>query len=37
MPTGILLNVEGLRWSECSLADDEVAKVSDVKSFEFRV
>ena len=29
MPTEILLNEEGLRLSECSLADDEVAKVGD--------
>ena len=39
MPTGILLNEEGLRLSECSLADDGMAKVGDekVSSFEFDV
>ena len=33
MPTGILLNEEGFRWSECSLADDVVAKMSSMKKF----
>ena len=37
MPTGIPLNLQGFRMSECSLADDEVVKVGDKKSFEFRV
>jgi len=36
MPTGILLNEEGLKRRECSPADDGISKVS-VKSFEFRV
>jgi hypothetical protein len=39
MPTEILLKEEGLRLSECSLADDGMAKVGDgkVSSFEFDV
>ena len=33
MPTGIPLNLEGFGMSECSLADDVLAKVSSRKSF----